>query len=122
MEIHSHAYAAAEEVGRKGGVGRKGDYGGVVGGGGTALDPLFGEGASGEKEGTHVSEEEDVHVEVDAAVEVEDDEADSVGDLDGSDGSYGGRDGEVGVIVGVEEKFRGDEGFVIRSRMMRIDV
>ena len=73
---------------------------------------MFGEGLAGEEEGAHVAEEEDVHVEVDAAVEVEDDEADSVGDLDGGDGSEGGGHGEVGVVRGVEEEFGGEEGFV----------
>lgn len=73
---------------------------------------MFGEGEAGEEERAHVAEEEDVHVEVDAAVEVEDDEADCVGYLDGGDGSEGGGDGEVGVVVGIEEEFGGDEGFV----------
>lgn len=81
---------------------------------------MFGEGKAGEEQWAHVSEEEDVHVEVDAAVEVEDDEADCVGDLDGSYGSLGGGDGEVGIVVGVEEEFGGDEGFITRSRVMRI--
>ena len=48
-------------------------------------------------------------------MEVEDDEADCVGDLDGGDGAQSRRNGEVGVVVGVEEEFRGDEGFVLVS-------
>jgi len=91
VEIHAHAHAAAEEVGREGRVGREGDDGCVVIGFGAALDPLFCEchlacGWAGEEEGPHVAEEEDVHVKVDAAVKVEHDEANRVGDLDWGEG------------------------------------
>ena len=36
-------------------------------------------------------------------MEVKDDEADCVGDLNGGNGAQSGRNGEVGMIVGVKE-------------------
>ena len=117
MEIHSHAYAAAEEVGGECGVCGEGDHGCVVVGRWEALDPLFGEGAReacdrvGEEHGAHVAEEKDVHVKVNAAVEVEHDEADGIGDLNGCE-AISGVEGEPVLVVCVLDYFVGDVGFV----------